>query len=357
MAAEMASWWSDHGHDVSLLTLDSSRHDTIPVSAGVTRVGLDLMSDSAGLLSALSANRRRVRALRSALLACRPDHVISLTDRMNVITLLACRGTPLCPIVCERIDIRHHAIGPIWKTLRRLTYPRAKAIVVQTEDIRQAMLPIAGRARVEVIPNCLWTQRRSDPGQVDLSPRTRWIGAVGRLDRQKGFDLLLDAFARIADQRPEWNLVLIGDGPERSRLAGQVDSRQLQQRVLMPGWVENPWESLSRHADVFVLSSRYEGFPNVLLEAMAAGMCPVAFDCPTGPRELIANERSGLLVPVGDSQALADALNRVTGDGDLRSRLADAATGVRERFTAERYFEQWDALLNDTPGRTMRGRQ
>ncbi|MBI1312276.1 glycosyltransferase [bacterium] len=346
VAARMASWWAKHGHEVSLLTLDSVENDAIPVSPEVRRVGLGLIKDSPGLVSALLANWRRVRELRRALRETNAEHIVSLTDRMNVVTLLACRSTKLRPVVSERIDIRHHSIGRLWSCLRRRTYPRAKAIVVQTAGIRDAVLPIAGQAPVAVIPNCVWPpEENASQGQLELPGNRRWLASVGRFDRQKGFDLLLDAFDLIADQHPDWNLVLIGDGPLRSELESQIANRKLTERVLLPGWVEAPWHPLSQHADAYVLSSRYEGFPNALLEAMSAGLCPVAFDCPSGPGEIIRHETNGLLVSAGDVPSLAESLSRIMSDDNLRQRLADAAQTVRDQFSVERYFEQWNALL------------
>ncbi len=346
VAARMASWWAEHGHQVSLLTLDSVPNDVIPVSSEVRRIGLGLMSESTGLLSAVLANWRRVRELRKALLETNAEHAVSLTDRMNVITLLACRGTKLRPIVSERIDIRHHSMGRLWSWLRRRTYPSAKAIVVQTGSIREAVLPIAGSAPVEVIPNCVWPlEEDTSSGQLGLLGDRQWLASVGRFDHQKGFDRLLDAFAQIAERHPDWNLVLIGDGPLRSELKSQIGSLKLADRVLLPGWVESPWQVLSEQADAYVLSSRYEGFPNALLEAMAAGLCPVAVDCPSGPAEIICDGRNGLLVPNGDVTALAESLNRIMGDDALRGRLANEAREVRERYRVERYFGQWDELL------------
>ncbi len=346
VAARMASWWAGHGHEVSLLTLDSVESDAIPVSPDVRRIGLGLMSDSAGLLSALLANRRRVRELRRALVETNAEHVVSLTDRMNVVTLLACRGTKLQPVVCERTDPRHSLMGRSWKWLRDRTYSRAKAVVVQTEAVRQLVAPVAGNALVEVIPNCVWPANEGcSSGRLELATDRHWLATVGRFDEQKGFDLLLDAFALIANRHPDWNLVVVGDGPQRGELESQIAAHQLTGRVILAGWIENPWPALSELADAYALPSRCEGFPNALLEAMAAGLCPVAFDCQSGPAEIIRDGENGLLVPNGDVTALAESLSRILGDDVLRSRLASEARKVRERFSVERYFEQWNELL------------
>lgn len=349
VAARMASWWATHGREVTLITLDSKSRDAIEVDPKVRRIGLGLMSDSFGFFSAMWANCRRICAVRSALVHSLPDYVISMPDRMNVLTLIACRGTGLKPIVCERIDVRHHSIGLMWSTLRRWTYPSARAVVVQTEGVRESVQRIAGSAPIHVIPNCVWAENLEahsvEEANIDLDSTRKWIAAVGRLDRQKGFDLLIAAFADVAEELSEWNLVIVGEGSERKALERLSEQHALSDRIQFAGWVEKPWQMLQERCEMFVLSSRYEGFPNALLEAMSVGLAPIAFDCESGPAEIIRHEGNGLLVSAENVQELVEAMHRLASDEPLRERLSSSCRGVTDDFGVDAYFRHWDALL------------
>jgi glycosyltransferase involved in cell wall biosynthesis len=355
VAAMMASHWAAEGRDVTLITLDAVTGDSIAIHENVRRVGLGLLFESKNFLSAIIANNRRVRALRGAIVASNATRVISLTDRMNVLTILACRATGRKPIVAERTDPRHHRIGCLWGILRRLTYPNAGTIVVQTESVRQAVIPFAGRVSVAVIPNAVSgdveTPNRpaeEDAGELSLDADRKWICGVGRLSTEKGFDRLIGGFAEIAQSHPDWNLVIVGDGPSRRELELHIAGFGLGGRVLLPGWIEEPWPSL-RSAEVFVLPSRYEGFPNALLEAMARGKACVAADCQSGPAEIIQPGENGLLV-VDDSNdegfeaELAQTLDGLLSSSALRAQLGERAQEVTARFTVETHFQAWDAI-------------
>jgi len=148
------------------------------------------------------------------------------------------------------------------------------------------------------------------------------VVAAGRLCRQKGFDLLLEAFGRIAREFPAARLIILGKGEERDPLRTLADSLGISARVDFPGWFPNPHAVISR-ASAFVLSSRYEGFPNALLEAMACGTPVVSTDCPSGPREILEDE-AGLLVPTEDPEAMAEALRALLSDPLLRGGWAGA---------------------------------
>jgi GalNAc-alpha-(1->4)-GalNAc-alpha-(1->3)-diNAcBac-PP-undecaprenol alpha-1,4-N-acetyl-D-galactosaminyltransferase len=349
VVARMANHWATRGDTVKVITLSAAATDTYPLDPAVTRIALDLMRDSRGPIWALHNNWVRVRKLREAILRSRSDTVISFTDRMNVVTLLACGSLPVDIVISERIDPSQQRLGVNWSALRRLVYSRARALVVQTERVRRQMESVMERRPIYVIPNSVDEPAADRPHEPrSILNGALQLAAMGRLDYQKGFDLLIDAFARASEGRPNWSLTILGDGPERRRLEDQIHTRGLDPRVHLRGWISDP-ATVLRKCDAFVLSSRFEGFPNALLEAMALGLPAISFDCPSGPAEIIRHEVDGLLVAAGDVPALSAAIRRLLSDDQLRGRLGTEAIRVVDRFSSERYFARWDAVLRKEP--------
>ena len=281
---------------------------------------------------------RRVRALHRLLRAERFDVAVSFLTKINVLALLARFGTATPMIVSERNNPLRQRASFVWRMLLDRLYPGAAAIVMQTERSK-ACLPSAQRARAVVIPNPMLAPR---PEPRTPAPPT--MVAVGRLNEQKGFDLLLDSFAAISGQVADWRLVIFGDGPDRARLEQQIERLGLAGRVALPGASATPAAWIAA-CDLFVLSSRYEGFPNVLAEAMASGLPVVAFDCDFGPAEMITDDVDGLLVPSEDSGALAAAMLRLASDEPLRGRLGAAAASGVARFDSGEVNRRWIDLI------------
>jgi glycosyltransferase involved in cell wall biosynthesis len=339
----MANHWAAHGWDVTLITLGSPDGDWYSLHRNVTRVGLDLLRPSSNVLMALRHNAERVNRLRYLLRISRPDVVLSFIDRMNVLTLLAALGLGLPVIVSERTDPREYPVGGVWSGLRSLMYRRAAAVVVQTRALHTWAARLTADNRVHVIPNPVEPQRASASPAHHEEQRSRTIVAMGRLSREKAFDLLIHAFHRCAKKHPEWSLVILGEGDERRSLEALAAELNMKDRISLPGLSREPAQIL-RRAQIFVLSSRYEGFPNALLEAMACGVTVIATDC-AGPREIIRDGVDGLLIPPGDVDALIVSMDRLMGDPVARERLGERATEVRERFSLEHVMAMWESLV------------
>lgn len=339
----LANAWVARGDEVTLITLASDRMDRYPLDPAVRRIALDVAGRSAHVLAAIGHNVVRIRALRHAIAASRPDAVISFIAESNVRVLIAAAGLRVPVIVSERIFLTAHHVRGIWRALRRWSYPRAAAIVAQTQRCAAELQTLA-RRQVDVIANPVSIEPCTDGAGTPGHAGGHTLLAVGRLARQKGFALLIDAFADIAARHPDWNLVILGEGPLREALARRIGERNLVGRVSMPGFDARVRNAM-RRADLFVMSSLYEGFPNALLEAMTEGLACVSFDCDAGPGELIEHRSNGWLVPTGDVPALAAALDALMGDAGLRARLGQHAREVGTTYSLATILEQWNSLV------------
>jgi len=353
VAANLANAWADRGWHVALVTIASRKLDAYDLHSSVKRIALDSASHSEGFLSAIAANLRRVHRLRVAIRGYQPNVVVALTTTAAVLSSLATRGIGCRLVVSERVHPPSLSIPAPWFWLRRITYPWATRVVMQaSEGLAWLNTHIPG-AKGLVIPNpVIFPMPCGEPVVLPeqvLRPERRLLLAVGRLDNQKGFDLLVNSFASIANRYPTWDLVIVGEGPERTRLENQVREHALGERVALPGRIGNIGDWYG-HAELYVMSSRFEGFPNTLLEAMAHGRAAVSYDCDTGPRDIVRHEVNGLLVrPVGDVSALSNGLDRLMGNEALRRRMGAKAQDVRERFAMKRILGMWDEVLHVSP--------
>lgn len=344
----LANYWSHNRQEVSLITLDTPESDFFAVDATVDRVVVDREPPALNSKAAvLGATLKRIRSLRRTLTRIEPDVIVSFGAVTNVLAILASRRTGFPIIISERSDPRHDPIGRVWAILRWLLYRRASTLVVQTLSVRSWARTIVQSRRIAVIPNPVMTTVETSPCSVrgDPSAKLTVIG-MGRLSAEKGFDLLIRAFAVLRGRFPGWSLTIFGEGPARSHLDRLIQQLELEDVVTLPGITSAPELELQRAA-LFVLSSRYEGFPNVLLEAMAAGLPVIAANCPSGPAEIIEHGKSGMLVAKEDEDALARAMESLMSDLTTRRRLGSEAMREVQRFHLDRVMELWADLLDD----------
>lgn len=328
-------------HEVTLLTLDDPATDRYPVDPRVTRVGLSLMAESHSLWSAVGNNRRRIERLREAVRTSRPDVVLSFCDKTNILTLAACRSLGVPVVVSEHTDPRHQKIGAVWSTLRRLYYRSASGSIALTAPAAELVGRWTGN-QPAIIPPAVDPPELASAAPPPLESwrpphaEFQWV-VVGRLSPEKAIHRAIEAFAGLAPAFPEWTLAVAGDGPQRDQLQRLIHRFGVSDRVRLLGWVADV-PALLAAADAFVLTSRYEGFPVSLLEAMAAGLPCVAVDCESGPAEIIRHQENGWLVPQDDPDALVAAMQQLMADPELRERLGREARCVTEAYG-------WDAMV------------
>ncbi len=348
----LANGWAAEGHDVHLLTLagrDVKSHYSL--DARVHLEPLDVFGGGPSLVSAFGRIAGRVLRLRERFLELRPDVILSFMDATNLLVLLSTRGLRVPVVVSERTDPATAPLSGLRRFMRRLLYPSATRLVVQTARARDyfSWLP---DTRVRIIPNAVVIHERGSPSSAGDRPCIR---AMGRLSREKGFDVLIEAFARIAPAHLEVTLEILGAGPLLRELEDRCEKLGVRDRVRFPGLVVQP-EQVLRGSTIFVLASRREGFPNALLEAMSLGLPVVAMDCPSGPSEIVRHGETGLLVPVEDVQGLADALTGLLADPPLRESLGIRARDSMERFDPVRVQAAWSEALGLPPVEPTDGR-
>lgn len=353
VASTLSSQWCAEGHNVQILTFEAP--GTTPhyaLADGVALHQLNLLQPSRSLPHALVKNVDRIHRLNTAFRQVGPDVIVSFMTEMNVLALMASRFTGIPVVVSERIHPGRHlmyldaSVQRRFQWSRKLTYRFADAIVVQTDEIADWFKKDLGLDS-HVIPNpvdlTLFTSPAACASRTN-GPGRKKLTALGRLHLQKGFDLLIDAFGRIADRHPDWDLTIYGAGSDQDSLVEQAEARGLTNRVFLPGATQDVASKLTG-TDLFVHPARYEGFPNAVAEALAAGCCVLATDCPGGTREILADGAYGVLVQNEDLEALTAALDELLGDVARREDFRRKAREAVAEFDAGPIARRWLTLF------------
>jgi glycosyltransferase involved in cell wall biosynthesis len=350
VTANLVNYWAEMGWKITIVTLAPVGLDFYELHPAVSRVSLNLAGNSRNAVHGFWQNFRRVIALRRELQKSRPEVALGMMTPANVLLAFAAYGLRVRTIGSERVHPPKYPVGRFWDRLRRHIYGRLDSMVVLTSETGQWIKAHTKARGVIVIPNAaLWPlpaqEPKVSPGTVCRVERLVLL-AAGRLSEEKGYEWLLQAFRELAPKYPSWDLVILGEGPMRSKLEREVSTAKMEARVFLPGRIGNLGEWYER-ADLYVMSSRFEGFPNALVEALAHGLPAVSFDCDTGPRDIIRHEIDGLLAAPEDVASLAASLDRLMGNADLRRKLAARAVEARERFSIETIAAKWEKLFDD----------
>lgn len=279
--------------------------------------------------------------LRKYIKKQKPDVVIPFTEGVYCFTILSLLGTGIPIIASERLDPA--AMSTTRKILKRLLLPYADWLVVQTKSIKE-YFPENIQKKTSIIYNPVNDSVFDLPslqGRAGERPR---IISVGRLYPQKNQAMMIRAFAKVADDFPDWQLVIFGEGPLRAELESLVSSFKLQDRVSLPGRTEHVIEEL-RKSKIFCMSSDYEGMSNSMIEAICVGL-PIITTAVSGVKELVEDSKNGFVVPCGNVDAMRASFSKLISDELLRQAFSTHSGSKKELFNIETVVEQWLSLIN-----------
>jgi GalNAc-alpha-(1->4)-GalNAc-alpha-(1->3)-diNAcBac-PP-undecaprenol alpha-1,4-N-acetyl-D-galactosaminyltransferase len=329
----IANYWAKKKYRIVIITLGNSTPFYL-LEDNIQLEPLSLLKNSESVLSAIANNIGRIKAIRKRLLEIDPDIVISFMTETNIISTIGCKMINKPIIISER-TCYDFLNSRAWIILRKLVYKFSNALIVQTKYDKEKYSQLSNKF---VIENPL-----NFKGVIfKKSRREKNILAVGRLTREKGFDRLIRAFARLENKT--WKMTIIGEGSERKFLEQLINDLKLNTYISMPGRTK-AIEKWYEKSSIFVLSSRIEGFPNVLCEAMAFGCACVSFDCTAGPSEIISDKVNGYLVKNGDIDALAAKLRFLINHPAERYRIGNEAIKIRERLDIDSIMSEWDQVI------------
>lgn len=303
---------------------------------------------------------RSVRPLRRHILHRKLDVVCSVMDHVNVRLLRALDGIPNSPPAV--LSVQNNTTAQFgreaswqkrllfWRMKRR--YGEADSIISLTQEGAEQLveMDLAEPDQVVVIPNAGLDEAVYEAKEAPLKegtpkPSDALLVACGSLTEQKGYPYLLDAFRQVCDQR-EAELWILGKGNQRRAIESRIQELGLSDNVALLGFRDNPFKFMAA-SDVFVSSSLWEGFGNVIVEAMACGTPVVSTDCPHGPGEIVSHEENGLLVPPGDAHALSEAILRVLTDDTLSEQLSENGKRRAQDFHASAIAQEYLDLFGD----------
>ena len=337
----IANYMVNDGYDVSICLLYKYSEDSCiyDIDEKIKIVSMDLPTRGIGLYL----------KLRKSLKSEQPDIIISFLNLVNTIVLASMIFNKIPIIVSERNNPQIEDLRYNYKFnfIKKILFPMAHAHVFQTYKIMD-YYRVKYRLREKqcyVVHNPLTLKVNKISDGLKLSKNS--IITIGRLHKQKGHDLLIKSFASIVQKHSNWHLYIFGEGEERMSLEKQIVDLGLEENIFLPG-IQKNIQSVIKQADIFVLSSRYEGFPNVLLEAMSQGVPPIAFDCEYGPSDIITeNYKDGVLVDPENLEQLSEAMNYLIENPEKRKEIAQNTLSVNERFDENKILKQWKTVIND----------
>lgn len=327
----LANYFSDSGYSVSIINLFKTEQ-FYPTDERVIIYWPDVSrARYHRLLYALKV----LPFLRRKIKEFKPDVILSFGEWFNPFVFVSTRLLNVPVFLCDRMG-PNMVLDPLIQLFRKLTYRYSDGVLVQTKVAAEIVHQLTGAKKIKVLPNPL------NPVNSDTSIKINRIVAIGRLSVEKGHIHLLRAFSQIRNQ--DWTLAIVGDGPERLNLQKESERLHIGNTVKFYGQLKD-FAYLLGESEIFVLPSLHEGFPNALLEAMSVPLACISSDCVAGPGEIIQHRVNGLLVKPGDEKELAEAIELLIMNPDMRRNLAQEAYKVREKYSFDKIAREYFSFI------------
>lgn len=325
----LANGMSERGNRVSLvITFNSEIHYEINNKIEIIKFNINKE------LSQVSRNIKEIKSLIKLLKEKRPDVIISFIRNVNCIIAANIVGIPV--IISERNNPKYDPKSKIWRVLRKIIYPYADGIVFQTEGAKSYFSKKIKDKSI-TIPNPLL---EDIPMKTNYKDQRKEIVTIGRLSEQKDQITIIKAFSEINKKNSDYKLIIYGEGELREKLKEQIGQLGLNDFIEMPGNFKDIHKKI-KEADIFVLSSKYEGYPNALIEAMAIGLPVISTKCEYGPTDILENYINGVLIPVGDFESMAKEIEKLIFSYSKRKSLGQNAIRIREKLELNLILDKW----------------
>ncbi len=322
------------GHDVSVILLDA-RNIGYPHGGKIIDANIHHASSALGQIVNLF---KRASKLKKIYKQHQFDGIFTFMESTGFPSVLATKETIVS------VHDNPKSLSKIYQPFYPYIYPRAKKVVACAKAIDEKLVELYGFKNTTTIYNSVDIDLAIEKSKEEIPETRSFILALGRLVPQKGFDYLIDAFTN-SQAKNNVDLLICGEGEEREKLQAMIDERGMSDKIILKGNVENPFAYYAK-ADFYVLSSRHEGFPNILIEALACSCPCISFDCKTGPNEIIKNGENGLLVEAESVSGLTDAIDKLAGDKELKSYFINNAKQSVLHLTPQSIAKEWLKLVS-----------
>ena len=335
---DLFNYWKKRGHDLKFITFDKNA-DTVNLVKKKNFINLNLKKNSNNFFQSIFNNLSRIYQLRKIFKKSQNNHIVSFISTTNILTIIANIGLKNKVIVCERNDIEFQKIPKAWRILRKIFYRFADIITANSLKSCKYLQKFISKRKIFFIQNHIFFKKKGS----NLKKR-KIILAIGRLHYQKGFDVLIEAFYFSKLYIKGWKLVILGEGPERKQLEYKVKKLKINNNVFFKGFV-NP-KNWYRRSRLFVLSSRFEGTPNVFLEAISMGLPTIITNNCSGALYYVKDKISTLVVKSENINELSNAMIKLAENKKLQKKII--TEGLKKASilaNSKKIFNKWDLIL------------